>query len=149
MCVKFSLALALSGALLSSSASAEEAGPQACPIKPIGVIEVSTGPDAIFFATASVVPFSTQAESAMDAKNDAKLAARLLLKKDRRIPKTQSNRLVGVIDIGDCQDGGKMFATVSVSVKSAQQAAKVADQISNSMKKSPTPASSSYSRVEP
>jgi hypothetical protein len=117
-----------------------------CPVDPLGITERVDGEGKVFHATAFVRPLSDERASINDAKNDARIAARIILKKDPRVPRSKTGKLFGLIDKGSCEADGRVYASVSVSVKSAKQAIELDERIKQSLKQAP-PTTESYSRI--
>jgi hypothetical protein len=117
-----------------------------CPEGPLGITERVGEEGGIFYATAFVRPLSDDRASIDDAKNDARIAARIMLKRDPRVPRSKTGKLFGVIDERSCEADGRVYASVSVSVKSARQAIELDERIKEFLKQAP-PTIESYSRV--
>jgi hypothetical protein len=118
-----------------------------CPATPLGITELSGKDEKTFLATAFVRPLTDEPASVNDAKNDARIAARLMLKRDQRVPRSKIGRLLGVIDEGSCEADGRVYASVSVSTKSAKQAIELDERLKQSIEQHPAPTMESYSRV--
>jgi len=83
-----------------------------------------------------------------DAKKDAFLASKILLKRDSRIPHAKNGVLYGVKDDGSCDAYGRIYATVSINEKSARQAIELQKQISSSLSKNTATGQQSYFWVD-
>jgi len=117
-----------------------------CPVDPLGITERDGEEGKAFHATAFVRPLSDDRASIDDAKNDARIAARITLKRDPRVPRSKTGKLFGVIDEGSCEADGRVYASVSVSTKSAKQAIELDERLRKSLKQVPHTIES-YSRV--
>ncbi len=118
---------------------------QACPIYPLGVTEQRGEKGETFYASAFVRPFKDDEASLIEARSDAGIAARLMLKRDNRVPHGDHGRLYGVKDEGTCVKDGRVYSSVSVSPESAAQAIKLHEQLRKSFAKQPFPQIDSFS----
>lgn len=136
LCV--SIAFALVDAWLPNAGAAAR-----CPVKPLGVSEGG----GTFYATAFVRPFSTDRDAVEDAKKDAVLASKSLLKRDGRIPLGKNGVLYGAKQDSFCYAHGRIYATTAISQESARQAIKISEQISSSIGNNNHLRLESYSRA--
>jgi len=120
----------------------------ACPKYPLGVTSKLSESGETYYATASIRPFKDDETSSIEAQQDARNAARLLLRKDKRVPLGSNGRLQGAIDEGSCVSGGRVYASVSLNSKSAAQAIELDERLRKSLATKPTPQIPSYSRVD-
>jgi hypothetical protein len=91
-----------------------------CPPTALGVEErVSTERTGAkeWVSTAAFEAFGEEDEFIASATQDALLLARVYLRKDPRVPKTERGRLIGVEDAGVCRIGLRVYATVSVNAE--------------------------------
>lgn len=131
-------------ALLSFSANPLRAE-EPCPLRHLGVSSSPTEAGETFYASAFVRPFKNDDESLIEAQQEARIAARILLAHDKRVPLGVNGRLVGARDEGTCSNDGRVFFTVSISAKSAAQAIELKERMRKSLAVKPTPQIPSYS----
>jgi len=122
------------------------AGESVCPLSPLGVLENLTADDRVFVST-NVASSGGNDNVFFDIATDqAMLRARAALRLDNRVPKDGNQGLRGVQIVGVCRVGNRVYATVSISEKSAQQAIKLHEALGSSFKRAPTP-TESYLRL--
>jgi hypothetical protein len=89
-----------------------------CPPAALGVEErvsaEGTGAKE-WVSTAVFEALGEEDEFIASATQDAQLLARVYLRKDPRVPKTERGRLIGAEDAGVCRIGSRVYATVSVN----------------------------------
>jgi hypothetical protein len=123
--------------LMIPSSFADEAK-SACPSGPLGVVTVDGTEGKTYFATAFVGLVAAAGAVDLDeGKRDALLSARLLLKKDNRVPHTKNGLIYGVKENNICVVAERVYATVSVSERSARQANSLKDEMLLSLQKHP------------
>jgi len=110
-----------------------------CPNRPIGITVERGSKGETFFATAYVIPLSYDDDGLRDASSDASIAARVLLKKDPRIPRAANGHLLGVVDVSSCINNSRVYASVSVNRRQAEQARELYDNMNSSIRRTPTP----------
>jgi hypothetical protein len=118
---------------------------ESCPIYPLGVTEKQTDNGETFYASAFVRPFRDDDESLIEARREARIAARLLLQRDERVPLGANGRLQGAMDEGSCVENGRVYFSVSINLKSAAQAIELNERLQKSLTAKPTPQVRSFS----
>jgi len=81
----------------------------------------------------------------IESRREARIAARLLLKRDKRVPFGANERLQGVKDEGTCVSDGRVYFSVSFNLKSAAQAIELSERLRNSLTTTPPPQLPSFS----
>jgi hypothetical protein len=119
-----------------------------CPPHPVGVSASQTSAGETLYASAFVRPFRNDDDSLIEARQEARMAARLLLLRDKRVPHGANGRLVGARDEGSCSAEGRVFYTVSINQKSAAQAIELNERMRKSLAAKPAPQIPSYSWTE-
>ncbi len=140
-CRPFAAGVAVLVSLCGGFANADDA----CPTHSVGVSTFQTDVGETLYASAFVRPFRNDDESLIEAQQEARIAARLLLQRDKRVPLGANGRLVGAIDEGWCSAEGRIFYTVSINMKSAAQAIELNERMRKSLAAKPTPQIPSYS----
>jgi hypothetical protein len=110
-----------------------------CPLTPIGVTETQTDRGGTFTASAFVRPLREDQDALADARTEARIAAKLLLRHNNRVPRESNGRLSGVMDLGSCIDSGRVYNTVSVDSKSAAEAIELNKILRTSLAEKPAP----------
>jgi hypothetical protein len=128
----------------SCSANAEDA----CPPHPVGVSVSQADASETLYASAFVRPFRNDNETIIEAQQEARIAARLLLQRDKRVPLGANGRLVGAKDEGACSAEGRVFYTVSINPKTAAQATQLNERMRKSLAAKPVPQIPNYSWTE-
>ena len=118
---------------------------ETCPMHPLGITERQTNNGETFYASAVVRPFRDDEESLIESRREARIAARLLLQRDKRVPLGANGRLQGVKDEGTCTADGRVYFSVSLNLKSAAQAIELSDRLRKSLAAKPSPQLPSYS----
>lgn len=121
---------------------------ESCPIYPLGVTEKQTDNGETFYASAFVRPFRDDDDSLIDARREARIAARLLLQRDKRVPLGANGRLQGAMDEGSCVENGRVYFSVSINLKSAAQAIELNERLQKSLAAKPTPQLRSFSWID-
>jgi hypothetical protein len=127
--------------LISRSASSTES----CPLYPLGVTSQQTNDGETYYASAFARPFREGEEASIEARQEARLSARLYLKRDKRVPLGANGRLLGVKDDGSCVADGRVYFSVSLNLKSAAQAIELNERLQKSVAAKPSPEVPSYS----
>jgi hypothetical protein len=120
---------------------------EVCPKYPLGVTSQASGGDETFYASAFVRPFGDDEASLLDAQREARIAARSLLRRDKRVPLGANGRLVGAKDEGSCIADGRTYYSVSINAKSAAQAIALDEQLRKSLASKPAPQIPSFSWI--
>jgi hypothetical protein len=124
----------------SSFLLVEEAKTQSgCPPTPLGVTVSQTEQGEKFTASAFVRPFQEDEDSLAEARSEARIKAKLLLKRDSRVPRRNDGLLLGVVDLGSCLDSGRVYFTVSVDSKSVAEAIELNETLKKSLGENPAP----------
>jgi hypothetical protein len=110
-----------------------------CPEWPMGISVTSSQTDRQFFATAAAEALSDSDGSRELAAAEARIAAKALLRDDKRVPKSSTGRLRGVREMGLCDAGMMVYATVMVDETNARRAAALEDAIATSIHAHPPP----------
>ena len=108
-----------------------------CPFAPLGVVVRKTARGETFTATAFVRPLKDDEGGVTAARTEARIAARLLLKRDSRVPRGSDNRLLGVVDAGSCIEEGRVYFTVSLDAKTVAQAIELRQALQDSVGRHP------------
>jgi hypothetical protein len=106
--------------------------------------EVVTVDGLSFFATGSAKLYSSDESGLFEAIAQARLHAKLILKNNARVPKTDHGLLLGVLVGSTCMLHNTIFCTISVNERTARQAAKLQRALSDIR-----PSVESYSSVSP
>jgi hypothetical protein len=91
----------------------------------------------VFVATGKADPLGETEESQQLAVAEARLAARVMLKQDKAVPKTDDGRLRGVREVGVCLDRGSVFVTLRVSEIDMRRASALDAALRQSLQHSP------------
>ncbi len=118
---------------------------ESCPLYPLGVTSQQTDHGETFFASAFVRPFGEDEEVLVEARQEARLASRFLLQREKRVPLGANGRLVGAKDEGSCFAEGRVYFSVSINLKSAAQAIALSEQLQKSLGSKQTREIPSYS----
>ena len=116
-----------------------------CPTYPLGVTERQTNNGETFYASVFLRPFRDDEELLIESRREARIAARLLLQRDKRVPVGANGRLQGVKDEGTCTADGRVYFSVSFNLKSAAQAIELSERLRKSLAANPTPQLPSFS----
>ena len=120
---------------------------EGCPRHPLGVTSQPSDRGETFYATASVRPFRDDDASLIESKQDARSAARLLLRQDKRVPLGLNGQLRGAIDEGSCVSGGRVYSSVSINAQLAAEAIELDQRLRKSLATRPAPQIPSYSWI--
>ena len=139
--------LASCAVIIPSLASNSASSVEPCPLYPLGVTSHQTNEGETYYATNFARPFTDGEEALIEAHQESRLSARLLLRHDKRVPHPTNGRLVGAIDQGSCVADGRVYFSVSINLKSAAKAIELDERIKKSLTAKPTTGVPSYSWV--
>ena len=112
---------------------------QLCPPYPEGVTEVATLEGLMLISVAKVSALSADPGSIEMAQAEARVEARRGLLTHPLLQRLGKNTLRGAMDVSTCVREDDAYAVVKVSEKSIKQAITLQEDVSNSLRKSPTP----------
>ena len=110
-----------------------------CPEYAFGITLQSRGADHLFYVTAKAEALADGRGSEDLAAAEARIAAKALLANDRRVPKSDANRIRAVSEVSRCTVGNVVFVTLMMDEANARRAITLENAIQSSFRSSPTP----------
>jgi hypothetical protein len=139
------MSLFAGGAALCSLISTPANSIESCPLYPLGVTSQQTDDGETYYASAFARPFTEGDEALIEAHQEARLSARLYLRRDKHVPLGTNGQLIGAKDEGSCVADGRVYFSVSINLQSAAQAIKLSERLKKSLAAKPSPEVPSYS----
>lgn len=110
-----------------------------CPEYAFGITQQSRGGEHLFYVTAKAEALADSKGSEDLAAAEARIAAKVLLANDQRVPKSDANRIRAVSEVSRCTVGNVVYVTLMVDEASARRAITLENAVQSSVRSSPTP----------
>lgn len=95
---------------------------ETCQNARVGVRVFKTENDTVYEATGRSMPLESGDAFLELALDEARMTAKVMLRKDGRVPKTQSGQVVGIVHSESCTAGGAVLATLQLTEQSVIKA---------------------------